>query len=1234
MYAIKTILAHPNRMQLRIMQEVIRAQNLKIDLLSEVTDIDSLYSDIMRHAPDLVILPDAFFTACINVITDKTDVICITENRSLVNAGNIRYAYVPVQPPELIHIVQSIYPNMEEEKMKERYVSRSSFLRSLRLPQKYCSAIDVYAQEKYRQNRNSSKGSLFVERRDIIDKIQSGTFQLERVREKFQGKAFEAAATYDPYAMRFVEDLGEIVPTHKRHEGALVPQKQLFEQQTDSDSTVPEPMPRTSVLFAEETEEDDLLDGNFPADPVAAPFTDKEPETKSQERSRKSPVAKLVWKVHPPKRVYRRGEPVDFTGGILTVFRMDGTSYDCPVQEEMVQQANTNTTGPTFATVIVKKNRLSESISVSDVSLERIYPTVEGRKDYHPGEIFDISGYSFSAVYSDGTEEPIAKVKSQRNPLKENQSFVMVSYGSASYAIPIRMLTKKIEKIYWASKPMKTEYTKGEPLDLSGAIFEACYRDGTKEQVQVTEGMLNKHSTKRYGSSRFLVNYQGMTLPFDITVRPASILEGNAAPATVSDNPAENKPTQEPGLEIEHRMDSDRQEDTTREKEETGVTNHHLEFLRAPRASYSAGERVQKSDILVKLVDQNGNFELVQDFSFEPDRPLNDSDTKLIVRYKDLDLSMNIEVVKKKVLAAVIKSMPRKLEYIRGTSELDLEGGMIAIFYSDGTNDSTPITKEMVEAFDGNAVGQQIVYICYEGQKVPLPIMIRDRVMVKVEVDQPPKKRDYVDGEILDLAGLSLSAVYDNGDKEAITDLDFPQQKVSYGQAVVQMNYRGFTFPVFVHVEKSRLIGIEVEKVPDKIVYLENREYLDVRGGFIAKLLSSGEKEVIPMDNQMVSGFSNQRVGTCKVYVTVESFQTSFDVEIKGKEAVELLLVQKPNKILYFEKEPFDPSGLELKARFDNNTFQTVRDYDYEPKVVERGTSGITVTFQTVSLVIPIQVQTRSVEAISIAKMPEKLRFREGLDKIDTTGGKLLVLYNNGSAETIDIQGEMICGFDNTIPGLADVTVLYENKETQYQIEIIPKALVGIAIQKQPNKTVYQESDVFDPAGMVLMGYYDNGSSGVLEHFAMKPDGPLKEGDNAVVISYADKMAIVPIQVTKKVILHMDMQDPVTEHPEYLSPPVYKEPEPVEKNPYATDNPVVMQQPEVDRYVEQTHVHGQEENAAFNKLQSEPPVQPPIQQTYTPEEDPEPVPEEKKEAPHFYASSLALRFKGNSSLFF
>lgn len=543
-----------------------------------------------------------------------------------------------------------------------------------------------------------------------------------------------------------------------------------------------------------------------------------------------------------------------------------------------------------------------------------------------------------------------------------------------------------------------------------------------------------------------------------------------------------------------------------------------LEFLRLPqKTEFTVGDRIAKRDLLVKLADEKGNFELIRDFEIIPDRPLSKQDAEVIIRYQDLQLSFPITVKDKILKAAALNSMPNKTEYIAGVKELDVSGGTLALVYSDGTTKQIEMTPNMVRGFDPNKSGRQIIYICYEGFEIPMQISIKPRTPTQVQVKQQPTKRDYIDGEMLDTAGLVLEAVYNNGDTEEIHDYPNPGVRVQQGQAVVQLPYGDMLFPVFIHVEGFTVTGIEMEQLPDKTSYLEQSDALDVSGGLVAKLLSNGGREVIPLTPDMASGFSNQQTGICSITVNLEGYQCKFDVQIIEKEIDRIEIVHQPAKTVYFEGDSFEPEGLILKAIYNNHTSERITDFKIEPETLRQGVPHVIAEYQGKTVEIPIHVQQRMIESISIAALPEKLKYKENQEMLDVSGGKLLVLYQNGTAETIDMLPDMVEGFDHTIPGENELTVRYQGKTAAYSVTIIPKMLLGIMIAAQPKKIIYHPGELFEPEGIKVVGLYEDSSMTEIRHFAFQPEGALSRNDAAVIISYMDKLAVVPIIVTDEI---------------------------------------------------------------------------------------------------------------------
>ncbi len=79
---------------------------------------------------------------------------------------------------------------------------------------------------------------------------------------------------------------------------------------------------------------------------------------------------------------------------------------------------------------------------------------------------------------------------------------------------------------------------------------------------------------------------------------------------------------------------------------------------------------------------------------------------------------------------------------------------------------------------------------------------------------------------------------------------------------------------------------------------------------------------------------------------------------------------------------------------------------------------------------------SKTLQNITIYQLPNKTTYREGEESLDVTGGKLLLFYNCGVQEVIDITTDMISGYDNAKLGPQTLTLAYGGKSTAFSILI------------------------------------------------------------------------------------------------------------------------------------------------------------------------------------------------------
>ena len=92
---------------------------------------------------------------------------------------------------------------------------------------------------------------------------------------------------------------------------------------------------------------------------------------------------------------------------------------------------------------------------------------------------------------------------------------------------------------------------------------------------------------------------------------------------------------------------------------------------------------------------------------------------------------------------------------------------------------------------------------------------------------------------------------------------------------------------VFIDIEnfgnalpEKTLTGIGVTTLPAKTQYLEEADKLDVTGGKVTLYYSNGTSEVIELNEKMVTGFDNTKIGRQTLTVTYQGRTTTFGVEI------------------------------------------------------------------------------------------------------------------------------------------------------------------------------------------------------------------------------------------------------------------------------------------------------------------------------------------------------------------
>ena len=408
--------------------------------------------------------------------------------------------------------------------------------------------------------------------------------------------------------------------------------------------------------------------------------------------------------------------------------------------------------------------------------------------------------------------------------------------------------------------------------------------------------------------------------------------------------------------------------------------------------------------------------------------------------------------------------------------------------------------------------------------------------LTNIEVTKQPDKTDYIDGEKFDPTGMTVTAYYDDGTNKPVdlSECTFTPETLIGGVNEVTVSYNGKTASVPVTVTVPvELTGIEITKQPNKTEYKENESF-DPTGMEIKAKYSDGSSDIVPLDE---CTFSPEKLTeeVTSVTVTYKGKTASVNITVIGAELTGIEVTKQPDKAEYFDGDSFDPTGMEITASYDNGSTKpvSIENCTFSPETLTEGVTSVTVTYNGKTASVPVTVKAVELTGIEVTKQPDKTEYFDG-DSFDPTGMEVTAVYNNGSREIVSTE-ECTFSPEKLTAGLTSVTVTYKEKTASVSVTVLDIELAGIEVTKQPDKTVYEAGDKFDPTGMEITASYNNGSKAPvsIDECTFSPE-TITEGLTSVTVTYNGKTA--SISVTVKI-------------PELSSIEITKQPDKVVYNP-------------------------------------------------------------------------------------
>ena len=274
--------------------------------------------------------------------------------------------------------------------------------------------------------------------------------------------------------------------------------------------------------------------------------------------------------------------------------------------------------------------------------------------------------------------------------------------------------------------------------------------------------------------------------------------------------------------------------------------------------------------------------------------------------------------------------------------------------------------------------------------------------------------------------------------------------------------------------------------------------------------------------------------------MTYKGKTATFEVEVIKKEATKIELVTLPNKIEYIrgqkldsdgaikteyiEGQPLDISNLKVIALYNDGTSEVIdASMDmisgYDVNII--GKQTITVTYKGKTTTFEVNVKAKSVTKIEVTP-PNKLEYIEG-QRLDLSGGKVKVFYDNGTSEEISLTDDMISGYDTSLVGKQTITVTYKGETTTFDVNVIEKVITKIEMNSLPNKVNYLVDQKFEINGATIKVYYNDGSEEIVNVDSNMFNLPnmSKIGNQTIIVNYGGLTTSFEILINDKTLVNI-----------------------------------------------------------------------------------------------------------------
>ena len=324
--------------------------------------------------------------------------------------------------------------------------------------------------------------------------------------------------------------------------------------------------------------------------------------------------------------------------------------------------------------------------------------------------------------------------------------------------------------------------------------------------------------------------------------------------------------------------------------------------------------------------------------------------------------------VQKNLTDISVTSNPAKTTYIEGEN-LDKSGLAITAKYDDGS--TADVTTSCSFSGYSNTVGVKTVNVSYGGKQTAFTVTVKSKSPTSIKVTSEPTKTNYFVGDSINLDGLTVQAVYNNGTTAEVKDYDVligSDTTSSAGNKAITITY------VYNDVAKSDRFNITVLQPKIELSQAELLMKIDEMAVVTAVTEPSTQKVYWTSSDTAVATVSDGNIMAVGSGTTTISVSFNYNgINYRQEIAVTVLeapitlksvsINSNPVKTRYKVGEFLDTTGMSLLLKYNDGSSQivssgyTVNNFSSETA----GAKTIVVSYEGMTTSFDITVENTNV---------------------------------------------------------------------------------------------------------------------------------------------------------------------------------------------------------------------------------------------------------------------------------